>query len=147
MDGERVEVVIGGQPYQAFLKSERQLQITSGVTWSRIEIRVKDGLQLVGDGLPNDEGDRLRTVIAMLVAERKRREQLAIFNATLTLIRDWLGKAKELIEEGRNSRRWITHEQQQWVLLARPELALTREELQVLFLDEGLREDLGSCEH
>ncbi|WP_459047022.1 UvrD-helicase domain-containing protein [Stenotrophomonas sp. PSU_St99] len=147
MDGERVEVVIGGQPYQAFLKSERQLQITSGVIWSRVEIRVKNGLQLVGDGLPNDEGDRLRTSIAMLVAERRRREQLAIFNATLTLIRDWLGKAKELAEEGRNSRRWITHEQQQSVLLARPELALTREELEVLFLDEDLHEDLGSYEH
>lgn len=74
MDGERVEVVIGSQPYQAFLKSERRLQITPGVIWSRVEIRVKDGLQLVGDGLPNDEGDRLRTAIAMLVAERRKRE-------------------------------------------------------------------------
>ncbi|MDZ5764663.1 hypothetical protein, partial [Stenotrophomonas maltophilia] len=53
MDGERVDVVIGAQPYQAFLKSERQLQVSSGLIWSRVEIKVKNGLQVVGDGLLN----------------------------------------------------------------------------------------------
>ncbi|HDS1654322.1 TPA: UvrD-helicase domain-containing protein [Stenotrophomonas maltophilia] len=147
MDGERVDVVIGAQPYQAFLKSERQLQVSSGLIWSRVEIKVKNGLQVVGDGLPNDEGRRLRTAVATLVAKRRRRERLVVFDATLTLIRDWVEKAKKLIEEGRSNRRWITHEQQQLVLLARPELALKREELQVLFLDEDLHRDLSSDEH
>ncbi|WP_294987947.1 UvrD-helicase domain-containing protein [uncultured Stenotrophomonas sp.] len=147
MEGERVEVVIGGQPYQAVLKSEHQLQVTPGLLWSMVEIQAEGGLQVVGDGLPNEQGHHLRSAIATRVAERRRRERLAMFEATITLICDWLAKAKDLVEEGSNSRRWITHEQQQAVLLARPELAFTREELQVLALDDDLHEDLGSCEH
>lgn len=145
LDDDRVEVIVGGQPYKGFLRSERQFIVTPGVIWSRVEIAVKGGgLKTVGDGLPNDEGNRLVSLIREFITERRKRERRELFNSTHALISAWLRKARRLIDDGRDGRRWITHEQQMGVLADRPALAIEGKELHALYNDRDVHGELES---
>lgn len=147
LEGEQVELGIGERRYQASLKSEQQIQVTPGIIWSRVEMMAKGGLQRLGDGLPNADGALLTSAISKLVAERRKRERTALFNATLALISAWVRAAHDLVDQGEADRRWISHDQQQEVLASRPELAVAGTELKKLFLDQKIHQDLDSPAH
>ncbi|WP_256843386.1 UvrD-helicase domain-containing protein, partial [Pseudomonas aeruginosa] len=56
-------------------------------------------------------------------------------------------EADALTDRGTTGRRWITYEQQQALLAERPSLPLTSAELEQLFLDEEVHDDLHSDRH
>ncbi|MGX9080689.1 hypothetical protein ACWTQY_33085, partial [Klebsiella pneumoniae] len=58
-----------------------------------------------------------------------------------------LAEADAPIDRSSTGRRWITHEQQQALLAGRPALPLPPRELEQLFLDEVVHQDLHSPSH
>ena len=75
------------------------------------------------------------------------RGRKALFEHVLAQIRAWLAEADALADRGTTGRRWITHEQQQALLADRPTLPLPPAELEQLFLDEELHDDLHAPGH
>ncbi|MGV7196895.1 UvrD-helicase domain-containing protein [Xanthomonas axonopodis] len=147
LDGDHADISVGGKRHRTFVDDKHRIQVVPGVLWSRVEVELDGGPWLTGDGLPNAQGALLSSAIEEMLFERRKRERKALFDSALGLIRPWLGSARSLINEGKLERRWITHEQQQSVLEERPELPLPSAELEPLFLDEEVHDDVRSPSH
>ena len=147
LNDEHVELSIAGKRYREPLTDDHSVQVIPGILWSRIEIEREDGQNLYGDGLPNDLGTQLSSAITDLLLERNRRARKALFDSLLGQILPWLTAAHSLIETGRDDRRWITQEQQRTLLADRPQLPIDQSELERLFLDTEVHDDLRSPAH
>jgi DNA helicase-4 len=147
LDGEHVELLIGGQQYRQQLDDDRCVQVIPGLLWARIELNSRQGDALTVDGLPNDQARRLAAAVQDVFFARSTRGRKGLFEDILQQIQSWLSAADALTDRAHARRRWITHEQQQALLDDRPTLPLAPDELEGLFLDATVHEDLRSSRH
>lgn len=147
LDGDYVEISLNGQRHRAFIDDAQRVHVIPGTFWSRVEVELEKGPWLTADGLKNAEGEALTAAIEHLLFERRKRERKALFDSVLKSIRTWLKQARLLIATGKADRRWVTHEQQQAVLDVRPNLPLPDSDLEPLFLDKNVHEDLRTLAH
>ncbi|PZS97559.1 MULTISPECIES: UvrD-helicase domain-containing protein [Stenotrophomonas] len=147
LDGECVELSVSGQQYRLRVDDDQQVQIHPGVFWSRVELQTGDAAGLCVDGLPNGQASRLAAALQHLHFARTARGRKALFDTILEQIQSWLAEADALTDRGTAGRRWITHEQQHILLAERPALPLSPAELERLFLDEDVHDDLHSHSH
>ncbi len=147
LDGEQVALLIDGRQYRQHVANEHSVRVVRGVLWSRVELTTERGEALSVDGLPNSQGSRLAAAVQHVLFARSRRGRNALFEHVLAQIQAWLAEADALTDRGTTGRRWITYEQQQALLAERPSLPLTSAELEQLFLDEEVHDDLHSDRH
>jgi len=147
LDGEQVALLIDGRQYRQHVANEHSVRVVRGVLWSRVELTTERGEALSVDGLPNSQGSRLAAAVQHVLFARSRRGRKALFEHVLAQIQAWLAEADALADRGTTGRRWITHEQQQALLADRPTLPLPPAELEQLFLDEELHDDLHAPGH
>lgn len=147
LDGDHVEISLNGQRHRAFVDDAQRVQVIPGILWSRIEVETESGPWLAADGLPNSSGSSLTATIEELLFQRRKRERKALFDSILFSIHTWLKAARLLISKGKADRRWITHEQQQALLSSRPTLPLAGQELESLFLDKDVHDDVTTLAH
>lgn len=147
LDGEQVALLIDGRQYRQHVANEHSVRVVRGVLWSRVELTTEHGEALSVDGLPNSQGSRLAAAVQHVLFGRSRRGRKALFERVLAQIQAWLAEADALTDRGTTGRRWITHEQQQALLADRPALPLPPAELEQLFLDEEVHDDLHAPGH
>ncbi|PZS99836.1 helicase IV [Stenotrophomonas maltophilia] len=147
LDGERVALLIDGRQYRQHVANEHSVRVVRGVLWSRVELTTERGEALSVDGLPNSQGSRLAAAVQHVLFARSRRGRKALFERVLAQIQAWLAEADALTDRGTTGRRWITYEQQQALLADRPSLPLPPAELEQLFLDKEVHDDLHSDRH
>ncbi|WP_019660309.1 UvrD-helicase domain-containing protein [Stenotrophomonas hibiscicola] len=147
LDGEQVALLIDGRQYRQHVANEHSVRVVRGVLWSRVELTTERGEALSVDGLPNSQGSRLAAAVQHVLFARSRRGRKALFERVLAQIQAWLAEADALTDRGTTGRRWITHEQQQALLADRPTLPLPSAELEQLFLDEEVHDDLHAPGH
>ncbi|MGM1040619.1 UvrD-helicase domain-containing protein [Stenotrophomonas sepilia] len=147
LDGEQVALLIDGRQYRQHVANEHSVRVVRGVLWSRVELTTERGEALSVDGLPNSQGSGLAAAVQHVLFARSRRGRNALFEHVLAQIQAWLAEADALTDRGTTGRRWITYEQQQALLAERPSLPLTSAELEQLFLDEEVHDDLHSDRH
>ncbi|WP_295568736.1 UvrD-helicase domain-containing protein [uncultured Stenotrophomonas sp.] len=147
LDGEHVELVVSGQQHRRRMADDPQVQIIPGVFWSRVALQLGNTDGLCVDGLPNGQASRLAAALQQVRLAHTGRGRKALFDEVLQQIQSWLCAADDLIDRGTTGRRWITHEQQQALLAERAALPLPPSELERLFLDEDVREDLHGHSH
>lgn len=147
LDGEQLALLIDGRQYHQHVANEHSVRVVRGVLWSRVELTTERGEALSVDGLPNSQGSRLAAALQQVRFARTTRGRKALFDTILEQIQAWLRAADALIDRGSAGRRWITHEQQQALLADRPALPLPPAELEQLFLDEEVHDDLHAPGH
>ncbi len=147
LDGEQLALLIDGRHYHLHVANEHSVRVVRGVLWSRVELTTERGEALSVDGLPNSQGSRLAAAVQHVLFARSRRGRKALFERVLAQIQAWLAEADALTDRGTTGRRWITHEQQQALLADRPALPLPPAELEQLFLDEEVHDDLHAPGH
>lgn len=147
LDGEHVELLIGGQQYSQRVDHNQRVRVLPGVLWAKVALQTEDGQTLSVDGLPNRQASHLSAAVQNVLFARTTRGRKALFEEILEQIQSWLSAADALTDRGHASRRWITHEQQQALLAERPALPLSPDELERLFLDANVHDDLHSSRH
>lgn len=147
LDGEQLALLIDGRKYHLHVANEHSVRVVRGVLWSRVELTTERGEALSVDGLPNSQGSRLAAAVQHVLFAHSRRGRKALFERVLAQIQAWLAEADALTDRGTTGRRWITHEQQQALLADRPALPLPPAELEQLFLDEEVHDDLHAPGH
>lgn len=147
LDGEHVELSVSGQQYRLRVDDDQRVQIHPGIFWSRVELQTGDAAGLCVDGLPNGQASRLAAELQHVLFVRTTRGRKALFDTILEQVQSWLNDADALIDRGNAGRRWITHEQQQALLAERCALPLQPPELEQLFRDENVHEDLRADSH
>lgn len=147
LDGEQLALLIDGRQYRQHVANEHSVRVVRGVLWSRVELTTERGEALSVDGLPNSQGSRLAAALQQVHFARTTRGRKALFDTILEQIQAWLAEADALTDRGTTGRRWITHEQQQALLADRPALPLPPAELEQLFLDEEVHDDLHAPGH
>ncbi len=147
LDGEHVELMIGDRPYREHVNDDHRLQVTPGLFWSTVVLQTEGGDTLSVNGLPNGQASRLAAALQQVRFASTTRGRRALFDTILEQIQSWLAEADALTDRGATGRRWISHEQQQALLADRPALPLQPDELERLFLDENVHEDLHSPSH
>lgn len=147
LDGEHVELLIGGRQYLQRVDHDQRVRVLPGVFWAKVALQTEDGQTLSVDGLPNRQASRLSAAVQNVLFARTTRGRKALFEEILEQIQSWLSAADALTDRGHASRRWITHEQQQALLAERPALPLSPDELERLFLDANVHDDLHSSRH
>lgn len=147
LDGEHVELLIEGRQYRQHVADDERVQVIPGLFWAKVALQTQDDGVLTMDGLPNGQASRLAAALQHVRFASTTRGRRALFNTILEQIQSWLAEADALTDRGSTARRWITHEQQQALLAGRPALPLQPDELERLFLDENVHEDLHSPVH
>lgn len=147
LDGEHVELLIGGRQYSQRVDHNQRVRVLPGVLWAKVALQTEDGQTLSVDGLPNRQASHLSTAVQNVLFARTTRGRKALFEEILEQIQSWLSAADAMTDRGHASRRWITHEQQQALLAERPALPLSPDELERLFLDANVHDDLRSSRH
>jgi len=147
LDGEHVELLIEGRQYRQHVDDDQRVRVLPGLFWARVALQSEDGETLSVDGLPNGQASRLAGAVQQVLFARTTRGRKALFEDILEQIQSWLAEADALTDRGTAGRRWITHEQQHILLAERPTLPLSPAELERLFLDEDVHDDLHSHSH
>lgn len=147
LDGEHVELLIEGRQYRQHVDDDQRVRVLPGLFWARVALQSEDGETLSVDGLPNGQASRLAGAVQQVLFARTTRGRKALFEDILEQIQSWLADADALTDRGTAGRRWITHEQQHILLAERPTLPLSPAELERLFLDEDVHDDLHSHSH
>lgn len=147
LEGEYVGLTIGDRQYRRHVDDEDCVQIIPGLLWARVAFRTGNGEAVSVAGLPNAQASRLAAALQHVLFARTTRGRKALFDTILEQIQSWLAEADALTDRGTTGRRWISHEQQQATLNDRPALPLQLGELERLFRDEDVHEDLNSHSH
>ncbi len=147
LEGEHVALLIEGRQYRQHLDGDQRVRVLPGLFWARVALQTTDGDTLSVDGLPNREASRLSAAVQQVLFVRTTHGRKALFADILAQIQAWLAEADALTDRSSAGRRWITHEQQQTLLAERPALPLSPAELERLFLDEDVHNDLRSHSH
>ncbi|WP_312785847.1 UvrD-helicase domain-containing protein [Stenotrophomonas indicatrix] len=142
LEGEYVEIRMGGKHYRQHVDDVARVRVIPGLFWARVELQTEDNQTVSVDGLPNRQASQLSAAVQQVLFTCTTRGRKALFADILAQILCWLAEADALTDRGSADRRWITHEQQQALLAERPALPLQPSELQQLFLDDAVHEDL-----
>lgn len=137
LDGEDIELHVGGKRYRAPIGSSPPLVIRQGVFWSDLTLN-----SVKVDGLPNALARSLQEALGEAITRQERRKRREAFNGAYDAVKHWLLKIETTRLQAEAGRRWITHEQQEQLLSLRPTLAFQDEALLTLFQDPDVKSGL-----
>lgn len=164
--GGQFELNVGGRHVAIRLVEGDRILASQGLLWGRL---VYPGGSL--GGLPNHQVAGLNDAIADVVLahrrevtakrlqeeekhnleeasrkaeeERRKRERVELYRSVYKQIRAWLIQVGQLLQESKEERRWVTHEQQMALWTAKPQISVRDHELDALLSDQALREAMG----
>jgi DNA helicase-4 len=146
LEGATATLAVDSRRYSVALHQSQQLQLRIGMMWTGIVLQTEDGNVLRVDGLPNRQASELAAMVDELDAQLQRSAREQSFHAVRQALQRWTHSADALIDSALSQRRWITHEQQQDVLDARPVLPVVDHALETFLLDPDLLVTLPAAE-
>lgn len=138
LDGEDVVIHLGDAIHRLTLGVDARLTVKRGLLWASVVVQRREGPTITLDGLSHADASTLAKALHTAEQAQDQRERGPAFLHVLDLMRQWNGDAEELLTERRAQRRWISHDDLQALLDARPALDVASTALHALFHDTGL---------
>jgi DNA helicase-4 len=146
LDGEQLALLIDGRQYRLQVANEHSVQVVRGVLWSRVELTTEHGEALSVDGLPNSQGSRLAAAVQHMLLRAPgvgARHCLSAFWR-----RSRRGWPTRRAYRPRHHRTPLDHPRTAAGVAGRPPRpAPAAAELEQLFLDEEVHDDLHAPSH
>ena len=137
---EQLVLTVDGQVHHAPLDA---LQVHLRLPWARLTLHREGHAPLALGGLPAASARGLVSALDARRGTQRQRDQVALFGQAHAAIQRWLMQVQTATDLADEESLWLTHEQQQALLQARPTLPLDEEALWAVFDDAGLRSKLA----
>lgn len=120
MDGLKLAMTLAGSAHHVNVEEENSYWINAGTFWTDITFHPGQENEVKADGLPNDQGATLIQALNAGLKEKRLRDEAKFLQREHQKIQHWLDHKAGQERKCAKDRRWFTHEQQQEVLAARP---------------------------
>ncbi|MEM5316525.1 UvrD-helicase domain-containing protein [Paraburkholderia sp. JHI869] len=133
-DSPDLTLSLDGKSFSAAREGDEvRILVRPGIFWTALTVKFAGVPPIKIDGLPNRSLDALQSAVAAYRTAHSRLAEQKAFNTAYEQITKWLAQVAKLMQGAKEKRRWITHEEQQSLLLARPKVTLANEKLWSLF--------------
>lgn len=139
LEDDQLVLTVDGRPFPAPLEA---LQVHPRLPWARLTLHRDGHAPLTLGGLNTAAARQLASTLAELPGEQRQRDHVALFQQAHAAIQRWLGQVQTATERADEEALWLTHEQQQALLQARPTLPLEEDALWAVFDNAELRSQL-----
>jgi len=139
LEDEQLLLTIDGHPYHAPLSA---LQVHPRLPWARLTLHREGLAPLTLGGLSPAAARVLASALADRRGAQHQRDHVALFQQAYAAIQRWLAQVQAATDLADDESLWFTHEQQQALLQARPDLPLDEDALWAVFDDAELRSEL-----
>lgn len=140
VEGDQLFLRVGDNVVEVQPENLPTVEITRGLLWTDITIR--QGRTLRVDGLPNSKESLLRDEIGRLLTVTRRQR----FQEYYSSIRIWLNTVAEYVQKVDSKCLWLTHEMQQELLAAKPDLNIDDKALNELFQTSEIQSSLPDAD-
>ena len=151
LDGDHLLLAVQSRKFQAIIQKKSPIAIRQGVFWADITFPIKGKRRLTVDGIPNahsaDIAAAIELVVRNKIAEERQQAEGARrvarqrqFKAAYGLAAGWREMVLSDIRKHNVEQRWVTSEQVEALLAARPDLALTDDAFNSMFDDATLQQ-------
>lgn len=139
--GVELVLALEGRIYRVNVEDEATCRVKAGTLWTDITLHLGRGQTVKADGLPNAQGAVLVQALNVALTEKRLREDVAFLKSEQRTIDAWLEHKAEQERACSQHRRWLTHEQQEDILAARP--TIDPATLRSLLKKPGMTTQLG----
>jgi DNA helicase-4 len=139
LEDDQLLLTIDGHPYHAPLSA---LQVHPRLPWARLTLHRDGQAPLTLGGLSPAAARLLASALADRRGAQHQRDHVALFQQAHAAIQRWLAQVQTATDLADDESLWFTHEQQQALLRARPDLPLDEDALWAVFDDAELRSAL-----
>ena len=152
--GDELVVVVDGTRHVAPIAGFSPLRINHGIFWTDLTLRPGSPEEVRVDGIPNRHGADIASALDAVVVGKQREEaqraetarkasRLDRFAKAFAQIRSWRKEASAVVAGANQERRWLTSEDVQGMVAAKPALDVSVDELLALRADDDVRAFLG----
>ncbi len=139
LEDDQLLLTIDGHRYHAPLEA---LQVYPRLPWARLSLHREGHPPLILGGLPAASARLLVSALEERSGKQRQRDHVALFQQSHTAIQHWLAQVQAATDLADEESLWLTCEQQQALLQARPTLPLDEDALWTVFDDADLRSQL-----
>ncbi|HAV72691.1 MAG TPA: helicase IV [Stenotrophomonas sp.] len=139
LEDDGLVLTVDGHRHYAPLEA---LQVHPRLPWARLTLQRDGHAPLILGGLSVASARLLASALAARSGEQRQRDHVALFQQSHTAIQRWLAQVQAATDLADEESLWLTHEQQQALLQARPTLPLDEDALWTVFDDADLRSQL-----
>ena len=139
LEDDGLVLTVDGHRHYAPLEA---LQVHPRLPWARLTLQRDGHAPLILGGLSVASARLLASALEARNGEQRQRDHLALFQQSHTAIQQWLAQVQAATDLADEESLWLTHEQQQALLQARPTLPLDEDALWTVFDDADLRSQL-----
>jgi len=140
LEDDQLLLTIDGHPYHAPLTA---LQVHPRLPWARLTLHRDGQAPLLLGGLSPAAARLLAEALSQRRGAQHQRDQVTLFQQAHAAIQRWLAQVQAATDLADDESLWLTHDQQQALLQARPALPLDEDALWAVFDDADLRSELG----
>lgn len=141
LDGDALVITRDGDVQRYVLGVDARVQVDTGLMWASVRVQRREGPPLVLDGLSNRDARQLIAALQPAGGTTPVHRQDTTTEHLLEQIRQWNGEAEDLLTRHRTQRRWISRDDVQALLDARPLLPMDARALQALLGDRRRHAD------
>ncbi len=139
LEDDGLVLTVDGHRHYAPLEA---LQVHPRLPWARLTLQRDGHAPLILGGLSVASARLLASALEARSSEQRQRDHVALFQQSHTAIQRWLAQVQAATDLADEESLWLTHEQQQALLQARPTLPLDEDALWTVFDDADLRSQL-----
>lgn len=141
LDGDALVITRDGDVQRYILGVDAWVQVDTGLMWASVRVQRREGPPLVLDGLSNRNARQLIAALQPADGTTPVHRPDTTAEDLLEQIRQWNGEAEDLLTRHRAQRRWISRDDLQALLDARPLLPMDAQALQALLGDRRRHAD------
>ncbi|QHE87216.1 UvrD-helicase domain-containing protein [Hydrogenophaga sp. BPS33] len=120
LKGLDLALTLLGHSHRVNVEDETTYRVQAGTFWTDITFYPGQEREVKADGLPNAQGATLVQALNVALTEQRLRRDLWFLQGEQQKIDRWLEQKADQERACAEQRRWLTHEQQDIVLAARP---------------------------
>ena len=122
LENLELSLTLDGRSYLINFENEATYRIHPGTYWTDFTHYPEKGKKIKVDGLPNTHGEDLTQALSEALTEKRLRLDIAFIKGEQRSIDTWLAHKNALERTCAEQRRWLTREQQDALLAARPKV-------------------------
>jgi len=125
LDDAHFTAITADAQYSVPLAAADRLQLRHGWWWSALHLHSEDGRRVTLRGLSRASAQQIQQRLDALLADAQLHQRRQQRQHLLDAMDGWISAADALCDHALQQRQWISHEQQQALLLQRPAIDLT----------------------
>ncbi|PWK32330.1 UvrD-helicase domain-containing protein [Cupriavidus plantarum] len=124
LQGLTLSLTVHGTTYEANISDDESYGVGRGIFWTDITIYPDHSSPIKVDGLPNAQGADLAGAVQAAQTEERLRKDIEFLRDAHQTVLGWLEYKTRQEQKVERERRWLTHEMQAAIELARPTIDL-----------------------